>query len=444
MKNDISLKPTTGSKNDSFVGVKITDNKVVFHYPEACNFPEADSSGNIIDEKGAYKKILKIIKTLCLTKKSSSNDVINTRSDSEYETPILSMLWLINDYLTYHQYINREKNFLKDTKGKISWKKTMRQIPFVQDTRAVYPVVFSVHYLQKDDIIVDIYKYCVSDAINKIGWIYNLHLDDYLKSKKYKFNESTKKMFLGVLRIELNKTFEDVKKIRLKHMINVIKGLDSEALETNQYVLGVDSYEYVFEAMLRNMLSDVERIKDFYPSAEWYVIQDDQTKNSSNLRPDIVMLDKNNKKAYILDAKYYRYGITAQRSDLPDSTSIQKQITYSEYLKNSEYLNKKLKGYSVYSAFVMPYNKSKNSFNIYKNLAIVGIATAPWDNSDAKSKSINNKVIGLLIDLEYLIDNWSLYNLDAVETLSNLIIQATRLNKFNKDEINDINNEANK
>ena len=172
MKNDISLKPTTGSKNDFFVGVKITDNKVVFHYPEACNFPEADSSGNIIDEKGAYKKILKIIKTLCLTKKSSSNDVINTRSDSEYETPILSMLWLINDYLTYHQYINREKNFLKDTKGKISWKKTMRQIPFVQDTRAVYPVVFSVHYLQKDDIIVDIYKYCVSDAINKIGWIY--------------------------------------------------------------------------------------------------------------------------------------------------------------------------------------------------------------------------------------------------------------------------------
>ena len=43
-----------------------------------------------------------------------------------------------------------------------------------------------------------------------------------------------------------------------------------------------------------------------------------------------VFLIKNNK-VYILDAKYYRYGTTFFAGDMPETTSIQKQITYGEY-----------------------------------------------------------------------------------------------------------------
>lgn len=66
------------------------------------------------------------------------------------------------------------------------------------------------------------------------------------------------------------------------------------------------------------------------------------------------MLYNNN--IYVLDAKYYKYGATKNRFDLPESASINKQITYGEYidaqadLKNPDSV--------IYNAFLMPFDKN--------------------------------------------------------------------------------------
>ena len=66
------------------------------------------------------------------------------------------------------------------------------------------------------------------------------------------------------------------------------------------------------------------------------------------------MLHNNN--IYILDAKYYKYGATKNPFDLPESASINKQITYGEYidaqadLKNPDSV--------IYNAFLMPFDKN--------------------------------------------------------------------------------------
>ena len=56
--------------------------------------------------------------------------------------------------------------------------------------------------------------------------------------------------------------------------------------------------------------------------------------SNSKLKPDSVMIT--NDHIYILDAKYYKYGQTKNPKDLPKSASINKQITYGEYVAENE------------------------------------------------------------------------------------------------------------
>ena len=205
-------------------------------------------------------------------------------------------------------------------------------------------------------------------------------------------------------------------------MLNIIDGLSEDEILSNEYTRGVDQYEHCYETMLKHMLSNIDQIKDFYPSANWTLETDKMTKKSSNLRPDIIMIDNVGKRAYVLDAKYYRFGTTFDRKDLPDSSSIQKQITYSEYIKNL-----KLKGYEVYSAFLMPYDMKDplaNSKGLTKKIEYVGMATTPWNESD--DSSINNRIVAVLIDTKFLIDNWNAYQPSEVEELSQLIVEKTK------------------
>lgn len=104
-------------------------------------------------------------------------------------------------------------------------------------------------------------------------------------------------------------------------------------------------------------------MRDFYPSAKWYLVKNKNEyceKGASKLRPDTIILNSDeNKKlnAYIIDSKFYRFGYTEDTGDLPETTSIQKQITYGEYIKK----NTKYKIANVFSAFLLPYDKSRNN-----------------------------------------------------------------------------------
>jgi hypothetical protein len=142
-------------------------------------------------------------------------------------------------------------------------------------------------------------------------------------------------------------------------------------------------------------------------------------KESSKLRPDTVLeqrLENGKKNLYILDAKYYRYGTTFLSKHIPETTSIQKQITYGEYVKTMKpgvYEN-------VYSAFVMPYSKKANihqeRFN--KNIEFIGVARAKW--IDASGETSRN-IAGILLDTNFLINNWVRKNPDYINEIIEVI-----------------------
>lgn len=417
MIKKIELKAVTGEQDNKFVGIRIKENNVLFCYPQSYNLSE------MTDELNFKKDVISILRTIALSKSSSSDtSSYNTKnSNLNNSFAFASFIWILNDYLKYNRYDNKEKVTARGQQGKINWKKTFQTTPIISNGNIVYTSIFSDKKRQEDNILTEIYNCCVNRAIDCIGWLYEIPYN--MDGLSYKNNiEKKKKLYLNVLNTELSHTNNDIKKTRLQNMKNIIIGLDSNIIESNEIVYGVDSYNYIYERMVDSLFSNINNIKDFYPNAEWNFIYDSKKANiwqdSSKLRPDTILIDKEKNDVYIIDSKNYQYGTTFDKNSAPTSSDIQKQITYGEYIKNSEKF--KINNYNdIYNAFVMPYNKSKNTKNLKKNIEFVGAARAKWLVNDPtiQENQKYKKIAAILIDMKFLIENWTNYNKDNLSDL---------------------------
>ena len=137
----------------------------------------------------------------------------------------------------------------------------------------------------------------------------------------------------------------------------------------------------------------------YFPKTSWWI---DKTKHeNASLEPDTIMISGTN--VYILDAKYYKYGVTGNTRDLPESTSINKQITYGEYVATEKKFKKKHgDNMRVYNAFLM---------------LKIGEAISNWkDNSEEYQK-----IQGILIDVKSLMSINVRQEMNEIEKLAKLI-----------------------
>ena len=402
--NNLVKCPSTGKADNQFIGIKISHNQIEFHYPETYCLSDNDD--------GLRKDLLSVLRTISLAK-SQTSDMSSYYSEHShtYDFPLGAYLWIINDYLKYGRYENREKKFVRGSSGRVNWKRTMRSNPVISEGNIIYTDIISEKRCQEDNILTEIYFFCVQKSIDSIGWLYGIVFDpegiDYYRL----FN---KKYYLGVLNTEISHTFDDQKRTRLINMRSIITGLDDGIVNTNEIVYGVDSYDYVYEKMVDSFFSNVSNIKEFYPNAYWDLVIEDKPVKSSNLRPDTVLIKDN--KVFILDAKYYRYGTTFKPGDMPDTTSIQKQITYGEYVKKV----KEGLFSDVFSAFVMPYSKkeNKNASRFNHDIEFVGVGHATWIEDENEH---NRKIAAVLIDTRFLTMNYLRQNDNAIEQLIDII-----------------------
>lgn len=87
---------------------------------------------------------------------------------------------------------------------------------------------------------------------------------------------------------------------------------------------------------------------EYFPKTTWN-LENGKKYDNAFLEPDSIMLHDG--KVYVLDAKYYKYGWSGAPGHLPESTSINKQITYGEYIAKSEKFLKEGQHPTVYNAF---------------------------------------------------------------------------------------------
>ena len=405
----LHIHASTGNNNDSFIGLKIIGNEVYFYYPIAY-------SANYETEL-TQKDIILILKTITLAKTKSNLKLQyydNYIEDSEFA--INSYLWLIKDYLNNGYYIDNEKIIKNNQKGKVNWKKTLENQPIISGDNVIYTNLKVIVKSNVENLISEIYKYCLKISIDYIGWLFNLNSKFIVLNK---INDQIIRHYKSVLKQELNNTFDDIKKIRLTHLKNILNGLN-EDINNHEFVYGVDNYYHCYEKLIDIVFGNISNKRNFNPKGKWHIVKFDKANDSTDLRPDTLLYKDD--KIYIIDAKFYQFGITGSIDDLPETTSIQKQITYGEFAKNNfiDSIN------NVYNAFILPYDKTFGIFKSNDNIQYIGYAKSTWKNNEEEHDIIHT----FLIDLKYLISSWNLCNHD--EDINYLVETINKKSKIEK------------
>lgn len=356
------------------IGLQIENRKPVFLFP--CWYTDP---GNDDERKEDMMNILKIVD------RYRSDKRVNDSLKEEKEFPFDAYIWIIQDYIENWYYTEKEIEYTKNWNWKIDWKKTIKNNKIYQ---WINDIVYSELIKKKtsfntDNIITQIHKICVNEAIEKMWWYF------WIRKIAAEITLSIpKSTMIWILQSEYSKSFTDYKKTLIINMIKLLEGLDNNFQNSTRFDISTKDFEDVFERLLRREFW-TEDESNFNPKANYYLLQDDwsyKERQAWELLPDVIM--KHNNDIFVIDAKYYSYWYNNIFWTLPATSSIHKQITYAEDI------DIKLKYDNIYNLFILPYN-NKDCY-----LKYVWYATTTWKNNN----KIYEKVHVVLIDLRDLIN----------------------------------------
>ena len=385
--------------DDGFIGIHFENGLPHVSFPRGYTISENDD--------GIRKDILGLITVL--QRFSNQHEGQNSMDEGEKQTvfPILSYQYVIKDFIAHGYYTEHEVKHRLNDHGKINWKRTIQQVqPQVDNGNVVYLKFITKKSINKVNILTKIHEFCVYESFSKFGWLYLSSV--YLPQKPtIRFN---KKMFLATLNDALKNTFNSDKKRLFSSMIDIVN-CSEEQVDSKGFHYGVSHFEYVWENLIDYVFG--ESNKDIYfPHAKWHIINGRHTESSA-LEPDTVM--KYGGKFFILDAKYYKFGITGLSTHLPATSSIQKQITYGEYIAAKHFAESS----DIYNAFVMPYSAGKND----EPLKFVSVGTADWIEYLPETENYKY-VLGILLDTNHIMQTYTRHNAREILKMSQLIVNA--------------------
>lgn len=392
--------------DDGFVGLHFVDGKPEVVFPRGFRLAEED--------KAVRQDIIRLLAAIqCFGDRREGDRSTTGEKETCLDFPIRSYQYVIYDFLRNGYYAEREAKYIESQRGKINWKRTIqKEQPRLDGDNIVYlRFVVKTNRINSDNLLTRIHEYCVYESFLKMGWLYVA--GDVLPMKpRIPLNRD---LFLSTLAKESEQTFNDGKRRLFNCMMNIIREAAEESDDDSAAAFGVHRFEYVWEAMIDYVFGEGNR-EQYYPKAHWHIIADrgGLRRESSGLRPDTIMrLDG---KIYILDAKYYKYGVTGLPAHLPNTDSIQKQITYGDYIAERGYAPRN----DIYNAFLMPYCKRPDDALPFK---FVSVGIADWRSYDPGTENYNY-ILGILIDTKYLVTTYSRHNSIEIERLSAFIEDA--------------------
>jgi hypothetical protein len=383
----------TNIEDDVFVGIQKKDDYYEVNFPLGFHLSSS--------EKELRKDIITLMNVLARSTDKRESRLYNENNDN-LGMPIQSYLYLIKDYYERGYYKEKETFYECAKKGKINWGRTIKtQKPYMEDNEPYYlNFIVKKSNINEDELITLVHKYCVYESFDKLGWLFTSFVPQKPKIGL------THKMMISVVRNKLQNTFNDKNKQLFTAMLSLLKNVDSNNNSELKY--GTNRFEYVWEKMIDRVFGIAEK-NDYFPKTSWNLSS--STYDNSYLEPDTIMLHDD--KIYVLDAKYYKYGWTGYPGHLPESTSINKQITYGEYIA----ANEKFSFPTVYNAFLMPYDSNGKRFKTNDHILCIGHATSDW--KDGRKKYEN--VIGVLLDIKYLMNIDSRQDPLEILKLANII-----------------------
>lgn len=374
---------------DRFVGVKADSENAVIYFPVGYELPN-----NETELKRDIKNLFQVLAAFT-DKRDRLLHMDKFTAPQSVDFPIQAYLNVINYYLDHNgtYYCETERAFKIDARGKTDWSRTIKtQKPMLQGNSPVYlKQVVRVQNPNLNRLITKIHKYCVYESFDRIGWLYTLNKPEYPDIAL------DKTMFLSTLRDKLSITNNDNDKKLFKSMLAMIEFLDDKTID-KQFYFGTDNFEAVWEKLIDKYFGEKNK-EVYFPHAKWTEKYGQaKGKPATALEPDSIMLYRN--KFYVLDAKYYKYGVYPElgTAALPQSSDINKQITYAQFVKRE-----KAGEAQVFNAFLMPFNKSNKKFDPNGGwMQNVAEAVGDWIDKPEQYE----KVQGIVIDTRYLLKNF--------------------------------------
>ena len=285
---------------------------------------------------------------------------------------------------------------------------------------------------REDNLITLVHKFCVKEAAQLIGPLYGIS-EDEVDEPELLFDYE---LFAEVIQNKIAATFND-KHLELFHaMLKMVRYLGNkenrgEDGSENESLFGVNTFAPVWEAMVDKIFGKLPQgvAKDkFNPHLRWNDgCRDEKLDESeeeivlndpkrSSLRPDTIMVMGEG--VYILDSKYYKYGLTKSPAHLPGAESVCKQMAYAEYVKthwkeilsldslNATHSQNDAPPKPIYNAFIMPYcadaegaSASSATFQMKR----VGYIYGDWKDC----KRPYHKIHCILLDMKSVMRNYA-------------------------------------
>ena len=440
-------------KDKSFVGIRIEDNQPKIYFPMGYR---ASKPPEDICKRDFYQ-LISVLNDKSLQSYFSEEDM----KKSQQDFPFYAYLSVLQYYLDFGYFVESETIYKKGFSGKISWLRTIKRIKpqVVKDEEGHDQVVYLNLITRKtsyreDNLITLVHKFCVKEAAQLIGPLYGIS-EDEVEEPELLFDYE---LFAEVIQDKIAATFND-KHLELFHaMLKMVRYLGNkenrgEDGSENEPLFGVNTFAPVWEAMVDKIFGRLPQgvTKDkFNPHLKFVVegsrngdgfnYQDEDNKDEkhrSTLRPDTIMIKEipdqvgdDRIGVYILDSKYYKYGLTKSPAHLPGAESVCKQMAYAEYVETRLKEIPAFAGmtsHGVYNAFIMPYCADAGKWD-----EIAAVATLPRNDvyamkrtgyiyGDWKDRSKPyHKIHCILLDMKSVMRNYA-NNLAAQDELAELI-----------------------
>lgn len=394
-------KVNTNWDEDIFVGLKCDGDDISIHFPLGFDISH--------EEKELRSDILLLLDTIrSTTSRKESEYVQGIKSYEQVSFPVQAYLEVIFDFYKRGYYKEIEVLYNVAKRGKINWNRTIKtQKAYIQDGNAYYlDFVTKNNSLQNDQMITIIHEYCVYESFDKMGWLFTNSMP---QKPRIKFNY---RMFKGILMDKIASTFNDNNKMLFRNLLAIIDYTGS-GFSTKKFQYGTYRFEYIWESLVDKVYG-ISGKEEFFPKTYWNI--DKNVVPNACLEPDTIMLCNND--VYVLDAKYYKYGATKRAVDLPESTSINKQITYGEYIDEQKNFRQKYgDNMKVYNAFLMPFNSKSDKWMTEDKVIRIGQAYGDW-KTNLKSYE---KVQGIVVDIKFLMKLSSRQNEEEIRVLADKI-----------------------
>ena len=371
---------------DRFVGIKADSDNAMVYFPIGYQLPETDN-----EIRTDIKHLIQVLSEFT-TSEDRLLAINKFAAPQSVDFPINAYKSVIEYYFSIggKYYVEVDPTFKTSATGKQDWPRTVRnQVPLVQQKGGVSSFIyteFTVRATTPNDSkqITQINRFCVYEAFKKLGWLYVPYMPEQPGP------HPDVKTSIAILTSKLGATNDDKKRNLFQAMKDMLEYMD-EKTSDRQFYFGTDDFDHVWEKLIDRAFGEKDKDK-YFPRSRW-LLSHGKYKEKRPLMPDTIMIY--NGKYYILDAKCYKYGWTGIPEHLPNGSSINKQITYGEYLE-------KYKGIDT-NSFIMPYNMEQNYFELTSVVGNIGEAVGDWRHN----KKFYERIQGIVMDTRYLMYHYT-------------------------------------